>query len=591
LIGPAGRRRHPLPPLAAAVLAAAATACGGPDAARAPSAPAAAPVSETAPRIRFTDVTAAAGISFVHNNGAFGRKYLPETMGSGVVVFDYDGDGDDDLYFVNSSDFPGHPTGRPSHPALYRNDGGRFVDVTKAAGLDLIRYGMGGAAADYDGDGHVDLFVNCLGPDLLFHNRGDGTFEEVAARAGVGDPGFGSSATWLDADGDGRPDLFLCNYIEWSEATDIRCTLDGTHKSYCTPEPYHGRSSHLFHNRGDGTFEDVSETAGVLDAGGKALGVVAFDADGDGRTDLAVANDTQPNRLYRNEGGGRFRDVAVTAGIAFSEDGRARGAMGIDAADYDGSGRPSLVIGNFSNEMLALYHNEGNGLFVDDAPTAGIGLPSLLTLAFGAFFFDADLDGRPDIFIANGHVEDAIAAVQPDVTYAQPPHLFRNVGGGKFESVTQSGGADLMRPMVARGAATLDFDGDGDLDIVVTTNGGPARLLRNDTEGGGRSLRVRLEGAAPNRDALGAAVSLTVDPPAGQGGAPVVLHAERRSASSYLSQCEPVLTFGLGRSGRPARLDVRWPDGTTATVRDPEPGRVLIVRQEHAVAAAAGAGS
>ena len=544
------------------------TGCGGRD----PESPAAPPTTApAAPAFRFTDVTTEAGIAFTHNNGAFGRKYLPETMGSGVVVLDADGDGDSDLYFINSSDFAGHSTGRPSQPALYRNDGGRFTDVTRAAGLDRVAYGMGGTAADYDADGDVDLFVNALGDDLLWRNRGDGTFEEVAAAAGLGDPGFGSSATWLDADGDGWLDLFVGNYVAWSAATDIRCTLDGVNKSYCTPEPYSGRSNRLYRNQGNGTFTDVSAAAGVDNSTGKTLGVVAFDADGDGRTDLAVANDTQPNFLYHNEGAGRFRDIGVRSGIAFSEEGKARGAMGIDAADYDDSGRPSLVIGNFSNEMLALYQNSGNSLFVDSAPAAGVGLPSLLTLAFGAFFFDADRDGRLDIFVANGHVEDAIAAVQQEVSYAQPPHLFHNLGEGKFRPVEADSGPDLIRPMVARGAAHLDFDGDGDSDIVVSTSGGPARLLRNDTTGGGQGLRVRLEGKAPNRDALGARLTLTLDPARR-------LWLERRAASSYLSQSEAVLSFGLGAT-QPQRLEIAWPDGKHETIEGLKAGTEITVRQ------------
>ena len=578
-------RRHPARPVprsfrgaaatpVAGMLLLAALACGG----RSDEAPgSAAAVAPEAPAavFRFTDVTADAGISFTHNTGAFGRKYLPETMGSGVVVFDADGDGDSDIYLINSSDFAGHPTGRASLPALYRNDGGRFTDVTRAAGLDRIAYGMGGTAADYDADGDVDLFVTALGDDLLWRNRGNGTFEEVSAAAGVGDPGFGSSATWLDADGDGWLDLFVGNYVSWSAATDIRCTLDGVNKSYCTPEPYAGRTNRLFRNRGDGTFEDVSEAAGIANPTGKTLGVVAFDANGDGRTDLAVANDTQPNFLYRNEGGGRFRDIGVVSGIAFSEEGKARGAMGIDAADYDGSGRSSLVIGNFSNEMLALYQNTGNTLFVDAAPTAGVGLPSLLTLAFGAFFFDADLDGRFDIFVANGHVEDAIAAVQQEVSYAQPPHLFQNVGGGRFRPIDAGAGPDFARPMVARGAAHLDFDADGDSDVVVTTSGGPARLLRNDTTGGGKAVRVRLEGKAPNRDALGARVTL-VSTGAAAAGPETSVTLERRAASSYLSQSEAPLAFGLA-DRRPVRLEVVWPDGTRESRTDlPASGEITL---------------
>jgi hypothetical protein len=523
----------------------------------------------------FTDVTQAAGIGFVHNSGAFGRKYLPETMGSGLAFLDYDGDGRQDLFFVNGADWP-EKRRRTTTQALYRNRGdGTFEEVTRKAGLAVEMYGIGVAAADFDNDGDVDLFINALGPDRLFRNRGDGTFEDVTQRAGVSDPAFGSSAAWLDYDRDGRLDLFVCNYVQWSPKEDIFCTLDGVGKSYCTPESYRGATNRLFRNRGDGTFEDVTRRAGVFDPTGKSLGVVAFDYDGDGLPDLAVANDTQPNFLYRNRGDGTFAETGRTAGIAFSEEGKARGAMGIDAADYDGSGRESLVIGNFSNEMLALYHNEGKGLFIDDAAMAGIGQPSLLTLAFGCFFFDFDLDGLLDLFVANGHVENDINRVQPSVTYAEPPHLFRGVGGGRFEQADARAGPDFKRPIVGRGAAYADYDGDGDLDIAVSTNNGPALLLRNDGGNGGPWLRLRLVGKKSNRDGIGAVVRLRA------GG--IVGQRTVRSAASYASQSELPLTFGLGSAGGGASpaadLQVTWPDGAVQSVTGLAAGRLHVIEE------------
>ena len=582
-IGPSALRL----PSALALLALA--GCGG----GRPATPVA-PAPPTAPAtpVVFTDVTSQAGIAFVHNSGAYGKKYLPETMGSGVAFLDYDGDGRQDLVFVNSADWPDHHRRRTT-PALYRNRGdGTFEDVTSKAGLAVEIYGIGVAAGDYDNDGRPDLFINALGPDRLFHNRGDGTFEDVTKRAGVSDPAFGSSATWLDYDRDGFLDLFVCNYVQWSPATDIYCTLDGVNKSYCTPESYTGATDRLFRNRRDGTFEDVTKKAGVLDPTGKSLGVVAFDFDGDGWTDLAVANDTQPNFLYRNRHDGTFEEIGKTAGIAFSEEGKARGAMGIDAADYDGSGRESLVIGNFSNEMLALYHNEGRGLFVDDAAAAGIGTPSLLTLAFGCFFFDYDLDGRLDIFVANGHVENDINRVQPSVTYAQPPHLFRGLPGAKFEEATRRAGEALGRALVARGAAYADIDGDGDLDIAVSTNNGPALLLRNDGGGANGWVRVLLVGRASNRDALGAVVRLRAGAPggtgAGAGGSAGTgefgAAREVRSAASYASQSERALTFGLGPAAPGARrsvdIQVTWPDGKTQIFPDLPVGRQHVLQEE-----------
>ncbi|MEP6918919.1 MAG: VCBS repeat-containing protein, partial [Acidobacteriota bacterium] len=416
---------------------------------------------------QFTDITAAAGVHFTHNSGAFGKKYLPETLGSGAAFLDLDDDGWQDILLVNSKNWPGR-TGAPSYPALYRNNrNGTFTDVTRQAGLAIEMYGMGVAAADYDNDGRQDIYLTGLGPNRLFHNTGAGKFVDVTARAGVGDPGLSTSAAWFDYDRDGRLDLFVANYVQWSVAADAFCSLDGKTKSYCTPESYKGSSGTLYRNKGDGTFEDVTRKSGLYDATTKGLGVALIDYNDDGNVDLFLANDTQPNRLYRNNGNGTFTDVATTAGVAFNDAGVARAGMGVDAADYDGSGRQSLVIGNFSNEMIALYSNEGAGLFIDEAPGSAIGKASLLTLTFSCFFLDYDLDGLLDIFAANGHVADDISAVQPRVKYAEPAHLFRNLGGRKFEEATPRSGAALLQPVVARGAAYGDFDNDGDLDLLI----------------------------------------------------------------------------------------------------------------------------
>ena len=371
-------------------------------------------------QVRFTDVTAEAGIDFTHTSGAAGKKYLPETMGSGVGFFDYDADGDQDLLFVNGVEWPEAKSGRGTTSALYRNRGdGTFENVTAGSGLDVPSYGLGLAIADYDGDGDRDVYVTALGPNLLFQNQGNGKFREVGAEAGVNHGGFGSSATWLDADRDGDLDLVVLNYVQWSIEEDLFCALDGKNKSYCTPESYDGASPVYYRNEGGGRFTNQTEAVGLLNPRGKGLGVAALDFDQDGWLDLAVANDTQPNNLYQNREG-TFEDIGVLSGIAFGENGAARGAMGIDASDYDGSGRPSLVIGNFSNEMVSLYHNEGRGFFIDQAPVSELGRNSLLTLTFGAFFFDYDLDGHEDIFLANGHVENDIQGVQQRVSYEQP---------------------------------------------------------------------------------------------------------------------------------------------------------------------------
>jgi len=533
--------------------------------------------AQDASPVTFTDVTRAAGITFRHVSGAFGRKYLPETMGSGCAFVDLDNDGRLDIVLVNSSPWPGQPSSRQALPAVYRNNGnGTFSDVTGRAGLASVAYGLGVTAADYDNDGFVDLYFTNLGPNRLYRNNGNGTFTDVTAKAGVGDPGFSTGAAFLDYDRDGWLDLYVANYVEWSIDRDLFCTLDGKSKSYCTPESYKGRSGTLYRNRGHGTFEDVTRRAGLFDPASKALGVTLIDFDGDGHLDLFVSNDTQPNRLYRNKGDGTFVDVAVRAGVAFNEAGVARAGMGVDAADYDGSGRQSLVIGNFSNEMMSLYRNEGTGLFIDEAPTAAIGQASLLTLTFACFFFDFDLDGRPDVFAANGHVADDIERVQPRVKYAQPAHLFQNLDGRRFREVTASAGQALTRPVVARGAAYGDYDGDGDLDLLVTENNGPARLLRNDGGNANRVVRVKLEGTRSNRSGIGARVSMATD----RGPAPVTLV---RTGSSYLSQSELTVTLGLGRDRRPTGLQVHWPSGLVDKVAAPLPGRLLVIKEGQGV--------
>ncbi len=546
--------------------------------------PAKPPARPAAPAagIRFTDATAAAGIKFVHNSGRAGKKLLPETMGSGVALFDADGDGWLDILFVNGRNWK--PGARKSLQTLYRNNGnGTFADVTAGSGLDVELYGMGATVGDYDNDGKPDVYLTALEGDRLFRNistaggSGKPKFQDVTAVSGIRNANFGTSAAWVDYNKDGRLDLFVANYVEWSADKDLWCSLDGSSKSYCTPESYKATSSKLYRNAGNGKFEDVSQKAGVAEPG-KALGVAVLDFNVDGWPDLFVANDTQPNKLYRNSKDGRFVEEGLEAGVAFSEEGVARGAMGVDAADYDRSGRPHLLVGNFSNEMLALYHNEGSGVFVDEAPASSVGRASLLTLSFGVFFFDYDLDGLLDILSANGHIEEEINRVQPRIQYRQPPLLFRNLGKGKFEPVTSSVG-QLSQPLVARGAAYGDLDRDGDLDIVLTTNHGPAKLFRNDGGNANRWLRIKTVGVKSNRDGLGAVVRVT----SASGKQSDLV----RSGSSYCSQSDTSLTFGLGKDPGATSIEVEWPSGVKQKLGPVQANQILTIQEDKGIVAKA----
>jgi len=526
----------------------------------------------SAQTIHFRDITAQAGIHFMHNNGAFGKKWLPETMGPGCAFIDYDNDGYPDILLINGEDFPGHPHDGATTLKLYHNNhDGTFTDVTRRAGLAIPMFGLGVAIGDYDNDGFDDIFVSALGQSHLFHNNGNGTFTDVTKSAGLWGPNeFSTGAAWVDYDRDGKLDLVVANYVQWSEKGDLYCTIDGAHKSYCTPESYKGASLRLWHNLGNGKFEDATQKAGLGDPTSKSLGIAIVDYNDDGWPDILVTNDTQPNKLYLNKRDGTFEDRGVPAGIGFSEDGVARAGMGVDAADYDHSGHASVLITNFANQMVSLYHNEGNGLFVDEAPQSEIGRATLVTLGFGCFFFDYDNDGWPDIFVADGHIENEIERVQKRVSYAEPPHLFHNLGGGRFTEVTDQMGKTFAMPKVARGAAYADIENDGFLDILLTTNGGPAYLFHN--EGGtNHSLRIKLIGTKSNRDGIGAVVRVR----AGNDKQWKML----RSGSSYLSQSELVLTFGL--AGHPAadEIEIHWPSGQVDKLSNVNAGQTITVQE------------
>ena len=517
------------------------------------------------PGFRFVDVTSSAGIQFKHNSGSFGGKFLPETLGSGCAFLDYDRDGWQDILLINGMDWPGHKQ-RHSTLRLYHNNGnGTFTDVTSRAGLDIEMYGMGVAVGDYDNDGFPDILVTCVGQNRLFHNTGKGSFVDVTTSSGLGKRlGFSTSALWFDYDRDGLLDLFVCNYVKWSPEHDVFCSLDGKHKSYCTPEAYRGETCWLFHNRGNGTFEDVTASSGIFDSTSKSLGVAMLDENQGGWPDLLVANDTQPNKLYRNQRNGTFKDAAVEAGLAFSSEGKARAGMGVDIGDFRNSGHSGVAITNFDNEMTGLYEFSGK-TYEDVAAQSGVGLASRNSLGFGCVFLDANLDGWLDLAVANGHIDETVRNIRGNVGYAQSPLLFLNDGKGKFRDIAADVRGGFEQPKVGRGVAYADFDRDGDLDLLLTTNNGPAYLYRNDQLAGNRSIRFRLVGTKSNRDGIGASVRIFSS---GLSQSRMV-----KSGSSYLSQSELPVTFGLEKHERVERVVVSWPSGRTEEFKNLAAGR------------------
>ncbi|MGD8311754.1 MAG: CRTAC1 family protein [Gammaproteobacteria bacterium] len=539
------------------------------------------------PAVRFTNVTREAGVDFVHVNGAYGERLLPETMGGGVAFLDYDNDGLQDLLFVNSGIWPwrSQDVRRPT-PALYRNRGdGTFENVTGRTGLGAISfYGMGVAVADINGDGYSDVFLTGVGPNRLLLNRGGERFEEVTAQAGLAgaDDAWSSSAAFFDYDGDGDLDLFVCNYVQWSRDVDLNVDyrLTGIGRAYGPPTNYAGTYSYLYRNNGDGTFTDVSAAAGIqvdnpatgLPAG-KGLGVLPVDIDRDGRLDLVVSNDTVQNFLFLNKGDGSFEESGMSSGLAFDNSGKATGAMGVDAAAYNNDSEFAVAVGNFSNEMSSFYvAHDGMPLFTDEAIVSGIGSESRQALSFGLFFFDYDLDGRVDLLQSNGHVEDEINVVQPSQHYEQPTQLFWNCGprcARNFVHVPLEETGDLGQPIVGRGTTYGDIDQDGDLDVVITQVNRAPLVLRNDQALGHHWLRVKVNGTGLNRDALGARVDITA------GG--VAQTRMVMPARSYLAQTELPVTFGLGDAARVERVTVTWPDGKTRELSDVAADRLLAV--------------
>jgi enediyne biosynthesis protein E4 len=544
-----------------------------------------------APVVRFTDITAESGIRFTHVNGAAGEKLLPETMGGGVAFVDFDNDGAPDLLFVNSTSWPWNAIS-PNMPrptmALYRNGGGgHFADVTAGSGLDVSFFGMGVAVGDYDNDGLVDVFLTGVGEHHLFHNLGSGKFEDVTARAGMTNDAtqWSTSAAFVDYDNDGKLDLFVCHYVKWSREIDrgVAYTLPGIGRAYGPPLNFDGSFPLLYHNEGNGTFRDVSPAAGMQitnSATGrplaKSLGIAPVDLNNDGWIDFVVANDQVQNFVFSNRHNGTFAEVGAQSGVAFDPYGLARGAMGIDSARFRNDNALGIAIGNFANEMNALYVAQNDSLlFADEAVAEGIGPASRQLLKFGLFFFDYDLDGRLDVLTANGHLEEQISRLQKSQTYRQPAQLFWNRSspkGSSFVAVPPAqAGEDLFKPIVGRGSAYADIDGDGDLDVVLTQINGPPLLLRNDQRLGHHWLRLKLIGAPSNRDAIGAWVKVHIE---GRTLAQQVMPAK-----GYLSQSESVLTFGLGKATRVDGVEVVWPGGMKQKVSPVKVDALNVVRE------------
>jgi enediyne biosynthesis protein E4 len=520
--------------------------------------------------IRYVDVTRTAGISFVHENAFSEQKHLIETMGSGCGWIDYDQNGLLDLYLVN-----GCKPGRPSPSALYRNNGdGTFTDVTKSAGAGAEGlFGMGVAVGDYDNDGFPDLYVLGYGRCILYHNNGDGTFTDVTAHAGVANPGrWASSAAWFDYDNDGLLDLVVANYLDWTPETNYYCGNRGVGmRSYCHPNDYHGQAPTLYHNNGDGTFTDVSKPSGLAGKPSNGLGIVTFDFEDDGWQDIFIANDAQPNSLFHNNRDGTFTEVGYEAGVAVSQDGITESGMGTDAADATGNGCMDVIVMHLDQQLARFYRNLGHGSFEDATFSSKLGYGTFHASEFGAKFLDYDNDGRRDIFMAAGHVLDNIERYHPGIRFAESKLMFRNTGNGVFVNVSDELGPDFQAPSVGRGAAVGDFDNDGDLDILVSNNGGPPQLLRNDGGNANHWLQVLLIGTGSNRDGVGARLKLS----AGD----LTLYDQRKGGMSYQSAQDPRLHFGLGSRTMVDSLEIRWPSGIVTRLAGFASDQILAIRE------------
>jgi hypothetical protein len=532
-------------------------------------------VNEAAIPVRYTDIRKAAGITFLQDSTQTEEKYYLETMGTGVAWIDFDQDGLVDLFFVQSAATDIYKPSRPLRCALYHNNGdGTFTDVTDKAGVGGEgHYGQGVAVGDFDNDGWPDLYVTGYGRAILYHNNGDGTFTDVTSKAGVGDEGkWSTSAGWFDYDKDGWLDLVVTNYIEWSSKNNIYC---GEHRpgyrAYCNPGNYRGQKTKLYHNNHDGTFTDVSDASGVGKPESKGMGVVLADFNNDGWPDIAIANDTWPNFLFINKHDGTFEDVSLISGIAASEDGRYEAGMGIDASDVDRDGWQDVYITHLDFELNRLYRNNHNGTFDDATYSSGIGNKAILLSGVSMKFIDYDNDGWPDILQVNGAMVDNVELYHSEVSYKEPLLMFRNIGKGQFEKVSESLGPDFMRPIAGRGLATADFDNDGDIDIALNNRGEVPSLLRNDGGNANNWLEILLIGTKSNRDGIGASLKLTSEG--------LVEVEQAKGGMGYMSASDPRIHFGLGKRAKIESLEITWPSGKIDRLTDVPVNKILAVRE------------
>jgi enediyne biosynthesis protein E4 len=526
--------------------------------------------------VQFVNIASEAKVAFKHENGATPQKYMPETMAGGSIILDYNNDGWPDIFFVNGGSFVDKQKAAGARHRLYRNNkDGTFTDVTATSGIGVSGFGMGACSADYDNDGWPDLYITSVGGNKLYHNNGNGAFTDVTDKAGVGSQLWSASCAFGDIDNDGYVDLYVTNYVDFSVQNNKYCVYTGDTRVYCHPNVYNGVPDILYRNNGDGTFTDVSKAAGIYRPDGKGLGVVFGDYDGDGWIDIYVANDSTPNFLFHNKGKGVFEEVGLLAGVAVGSDGQALAGMGTDMGDVDGDGLLDIFVTNLDRQTHNLYRNLGKGLFADVTFESGVGEATLPFVGFGAVFFDYDNDTDLDLAIANGDVIDNVSLFRDSTSYEQRNLLLQNDGMGKFRDVGPASGPGFALKKPSRSLSTADIDNDGDLDLLIGNVGQTADLLRNDGGNNNNSLSIRTVGSKSNRDGIGARLRLTV------GGK--VLLQEVKAGSSYLSQNDLRVHFGMGKAPRAERLEIRWPSGAIEVLQDVEANQILTVTEGRGV--------